>query len=78
MKYKNILQKVYIGLPVYNGAKTIEKAINSVVAQTFQNFKLVISDNASNDETAIICKKFLLKVFFIWIPKRLHIIIILY
>jgi glycosyltransferase involved in cell wall biosynthesis len=61
LKYKNTLQKVYIGLPVYNGSKTIEKAINSVLAQTFQNFELVISDNASNDETAKICKEFLLK-----------------
>jgi len=61
LKYKNTPQKVYIGLPVYNGAKTIEKSINSVLAQTFQNFELVISDNASNDETARICKKFLLK-----------------
>ena len=61
MKYKNTLQKVYIGLPVYNGEKTIEKSINSVLAQTFQNFELIISDNASNDKTAKICKKFLLK-----------------
>ena len=61
MKYKNTPHKVYIGLPVYNGAKTIEKAINSLLAQTFKNFILVISDNASNDETARICKKFLLK-----------------
>ena len=61
MKYKNTPDKVYIGLPVYNGAKTIEKAINSLLAQTFKNFILVISDNASNDETARICKKFLLK-----------------
>jgi glycosyltransferase involved in cell wall biosynthesis len=61
LKYKNTPHKVYIGLPVYNGAKTIEKAINSLLAQTFKNFILVISDNASNDETARICKKFLLK-----------------
>ena len=61
MKYKNNEPKVSIGLPVYNGAETIENAINSVLEQTFKDFELIISDNASDDETARICKKFLLK-----------------
>lgn len=58
MKAKVIKPKVSIGMPVYNGAKTIEKAINSILAQTFQNFELIISDNASNDETENICRRF--------------------
>ena len=61
MKAKVIKPKVSIGMPVYNGAKTIEKAINSILAQTFQNFELIISDNASNDETENICRKFVSK-----------------
>jgi glycosyltransferase involved in cell wall biosynthesis len=61
MKYKNIEPKVSIGLPVYNGAETIENAINSILRQTFRDFELIISDNASDDETARICKEFLLK-----------------
>jgi len=61
MKYKNTKVKVSIGLPVYNGAKTIEKTINSILVQTFKEFELIISDNASDDETNRICKKFLLK-----------------
>ena len=36
MKYKNTEVKISIGLPVYNGAKTIEKTINSLLAQTFR------------------------------------------
>jgi glycosyltransferase involved in cell wall biosynthesis len=66
MKSEEIQPKVSIGMPVYNGAKTIKKAIDSLLAQTFQNFELIISDNASDDETAIICRRFALK------DKRIH------
>ena len=53
--------KVTIGMPAYNGAKTIEKAINSLLAQTFKDFELIISDNASDDETENICRRYALK-----------------
>lgn len=45
-----------IGLPVYNGADYLEAAIESLLAQTFTDFELVISDNASTDATADICR----------------------
>src|SRR3990172_5433048 len=47
---------VSIGLPVYNGENYIEKAINSILSQTFKDFELIISDNASTDNTMDICK----------------------
>jgi len=53
--------KVTIGIPAYNGAKTIEKSINSLLAQTFKNFELIISDDASDDETGSICQRYALK-----------------
>jgi glycosyltransferase involved in cell wall biosynthesis len=43
--------RVTIGLPVYNGALTIEVAIQPLLAQTYTDFELLISDNASTDET---------------------------
>ncbi len=46
---------VSIGLPVYNGARFISKAIDSVLAQEFEDFELIIVDNASTDETVEIC-----------------------
>lgn len=49
---------VSIGLPVYNGEKYINEAIESILNQTFEDFELVISDNASTDRTEEICKKF--------------------
>lgn len=50
--------KLSIGLPVYNGENFLEDAINSILNQTFKDFELIISDNASTDATEQICKKF--------------------
>jgi glycosyltransferase involved in cell wall biosynthesis len=47
--------RVSIGLPVHNGERYLEEALDSLLAQTYQNFELIISDNASTDRTADIC-----------------------
>ena len=52
---------VTIGIPVYNGELSIKKCIESVLSQTYENFELIISDNASTDSTPDICKEFLKK-----------------
>lgn len=49
---------VSIGMPVYNGAKYIESAIDSILAQTYTDFELIISDNASTDATEEICRRY--------------------
>jgi glycosyltransferase involved in cell wall biosynthesis len=49
---------VSFGLPVRNGAPTIGQAIESVLAQTFEDWELVISDNLSTDGTSKICASF--------------------
>ena len=49
---------VSVGLPVYNGERYLAEAIESVLRQTFADFELVISDNASTDRTAEICRSF--------------------
>ncbi|MBI1975146.1 MAG: glycosyltransferase family 2 protein, partial [Parcubacteria group bacterium] len=48
--------KVSIGLPTYNRAKFIGKAIESVVMQSFRDWELIISDDASIDETPVIVR----------------------
>lgn len=48
---------VSIGMPVYNGAATLRQAIESVLSQTFTNFELIVSDNASTDETVAMCEE---------------------
>ncbi len=50
--------KVTIGMPVYNGENFIEASVSSILAQTFEDFELVISDNASTDRTRELCEGF--------------------
>ncbi len=50
------MPRVSIGMPVYNGEKYIQDAIDSVLGQTFEDFELFISDNASADRTPEICR----------------------
>src|SRR3712207_3999522 len=49
---------VSIGLPVYNGERYLALAIEAVLAQTYRDFELIISDNGSTDATSAICKAF--------------------
>ncbi|NJD51373.1 MAG: glycosyltransferase [Candidatus Methanoperedens sp.] len=59
-KYNNKKSRVPVsfGLPVYNGEKYLEAALDSILAQTFTDFELVISDNASTDRTQEICQAY--------------------
>ncbi len=50
--------RVTIGMPVYNGGKYLAEALDSILAQTYQDFELVISDNASTDHTEQICRTY--------------------
>jgi len=50
--------RVTIGLPVRNGTRYVREALDSILAQTFTDFELVISDNASTDDTEQICRAY--------------------
>jgi glycosyltransferase involved in cell wall biosynthesis len=52
------IPKVSIGLPVYNGELLVCKAIEAMLAQTFQDFELIIADNASTDNTQQVCEAY--------------------
>lgn len=47
-----------IGLPVYNGASFLEDALKSLLVQTYPDFELIISDNASTDRTEALCRDY--------------------
>lgn len=49
---------VSIGLPVYNGQRYLEKAMDSILSQEFGDFELIVSDNGSEDETGEICRRY--------------------
>jgi glycosyltransferase involved in cell wall biosynthesis len=50
--------RVSIGLPVWNGEEFLPQALDSLLGQTFGDFELIISDNASTDATEAICKSY--------------------
>lgn len=50
--------RISIGMPVYNGAKWLAPTVESVLSQRFQDIELVISDNASTDDTEALCQAY--------------------
>jgi glycosyltransferase involved in cell wall biosynthesis len=53
--------RVSIGIPVYNGERFLAESVESILAQTFEDFELIISDNASTDRTEEICGSYAAK-----------------
>lgn len=53
---------VSIITPVYNGERTIDKTIESVINQTYDKFEMIIVDDLSNDKTVDIVKKYQKKI----------------
>lgn len=49
---------ICVGMPVYNGAKTLGSVLKNITSQSFRNIEIIISDNGSTDNTPSICKKF--------------------
>lgn len=49
---------VTMGMPVYNGERYVEEALRSLLGQTFGDFELLVSDNASSDRTGSICRDY--------------------
>jgi glycosyltransferase involved in cell wall biosynthesis len=52
---------VSIGMPIFNGAASLAETITKLLAQTYQNIELIVSDNCSTDETQKICEIFATK-----------------
>ena len=50
------IPRISIGMPVCNGAEHVRGAIGSLLAQTFDDFELIVCDNASTDDTESICR----------------------
>lgn len=48
---------VTIGIPVHNGMPYLPETVQSLLDQTWDDFELVISDNASNDGTSEFCRE---------------------
>ncbi len=65
---------VSIGMPVYNDEIYIRKALDSLLTQTFHDFEIIISDNASTDNTGAVCQEYVARdhrVHYICQPRNL-------
>ena len=51
--------RLSVGLPVYNGETYVGQSIEALLGQSFEDFELIISDNASTDSTQDICRRYL-------------------
>lgn len=70
---KSMNQRVSIGMPVYNAERFLEETLRSVLIQTYSDFSLYISDNASTDRTSEICLDYAIKderIVYIQNPKN--------
>ena len=54
----NTVPRLSIGLPVYNGENYLAESLDALLGQTYEDFELIISDNASTDGTADICRRY--------------------
>src|SRR3989339_754358 len=62
MKKTQIKQPlISVLMPVFNAAKYVEEAVNSVLAQTYFNFELIIIDDGSTDKSWAILQKLAMK-----------------
>jgi glycosyltransferase involved in cell wall biosynthesis len=51
--------RVSVAIPVYNGDNYLAEALDSILAQTYTDFEIVISDNGSTDATESICRRYM-------------------
>jgi glycosyltransferase involved in cell wall biosynthesis len=50
--------RLSIGLPVYNGENYLAESLEALLGQSYEDFEMLISDNASTDSTADICRRY--------------------
>lgn len=58
---ETMMPRVSLGLPVYNGERFLTEVLESILAQTYDDFELIISNNASTDRTDEICRRYAAK-----------------
>ena len=55
--YDNPCRQINVIIPVYNCEKYLQQAVESVVAQPYQEIKIILVDDGSTDGSSILCDK---------------------
>nr|WP_300658193.1 glycosyltransferase family A protein [uncultured Acetatifactor sp.] len=50
-------EMISVIVPVYNIKNYVEKCVNSIINQTYQNFEIILVDDGSSDGSEVICDK---------------------
>jgi glycosyltransferase involved in cell wall biosynthesis len=58
MRNMSAAPRLTVGLPVYNGENFLAESLDALLGQTYRDFELIISDNASTDGTAAIARRY--------------------
>lgn len=56
---KRAVPRLSLGLPVYNASQFLRECMDSILAQTFDDFELIVCDNASTDDTVQIIEEYM-------------------
>lgn len=54
----NVAPRLSVGLPVYNGENYLAESLDALLGQSYSDYELIISDNASTDGTEEICRDY--------------------
>ena len=65
------MPQVTVILPTWNRAKWLKKSVESVLSQTFQDFELIVVDDASTDSTEEVLESYSGKIRTIFLPENL-------
>lgn len=70
----NTVPRLSIGLPVYNGEEYLAESLDALLGQSYEDFELIITDNASTDGTEAICRRYVSRdsrIRYIRLPKNI-------
>jgi glycosyltransferase involved in cell wall biosynthesis len=63
------MPKVSVIIPTYNSARYLPEAIESVLAQTYRDFEIVVIDDGSTDNTKEVVAPYLDRIIFLEVPN---------
>ena len=57
-RIEEIVPKISVIVPIYNVEKYLHRCVDSILAQTFTDFELILVDDGSTDSSGMICDKY--------------------